>query len=408
MNKSLLLVIHPFAPLSGPRSLRWLHLTRVLSRLGWSINVLTINPSKNDALYDASLCEAVEDNVTVRRSYPGFFYRLSHRNKKNGGGFLKTTAEWLPFGLLEGMRIVRRRKPSLMVSSALPFVGHMIAYGLKKTTGIPWAADYGDPIGFNPMTSPLKRRAGTWMEGRMLKAADALIVNCEEMRKEFLKFYPFLRHVPSTVIEHGVDESFKDIPPEPFPGKFVLVHTGSFYIGHREPDNLFRALSILARDRTFAEEALLILAGDSKKKYARLARSMNIGDMVRFAGRLSFFRSVSFLKGASVLLYIGGKESYFHYQSKIFEYAAAGRPVLAVKQSGTDLGPRFVAEKRLGEVVPNEVSALCETIKYLYRLWKNSGLEEQYPQRENISYEWKDRGKDLERFLVERLLLEKP
>ena len=51
--KKILLVIYNFPPLGGPRSFRWLNLTKSLHRMGWEIDVLTTAPSPNDNFYDA-------------------------------------------------------------------------------------------------------------------------------------------------------------------------------------------------------------------------------------------------------------------------------------------------------------------------------------------------------------------
>ncbi|MBN1274313.1 MAG: glycosyltransferase [Candidatus Aminicenantes bacterium] len=404
LEKKLLLVIHPFAPLSGPRSLRWLNLTKILSLSGWNVDVLTIDPSKNDALHDDSLTYMVHKMVNVHRTYPGLLYTWSHRKIKAKNSFLKTTSEWLPFGLIQGMRIIRKQRPALIVSSALPFVGHMIGFILKKIYGIPWVADYGDSIGFNPITTRLKRGIGSIIEGRILRSADGLIVNFEEMRKEFLRTYPFLKQKPSKVIFHGVDESFKDVQPRKTPYTFVMVHTGSFYRGHREPDIFFQALSRLAEDPAFARESLFVVAGNIDAETKRVAQRLGINHLVRFTGYIPFTHSVALVKGASVLIYFGGKEGYFQFQSKIFEYAAAGRPILAVKQSETDMGPAYVERNELGEVVPNEKEALCEALEKLYGLWKNNKLDESYSRMDEDSLYWDNRGKNLDWFLSKKIL----
>lgn len=73
MNKRILLCLYFFPPLGGPRSLRWLNLVKVLSERGWTIDVLTVEPSLHDSFYDAGLLKELPPAIRVTRSFPGFY-----------------------------------------------------------------------------------------------------------------------------------------------------------------------------------------------------------------------------------------------------------------------------------------------------------------------------------------------
>ena len=223
LSRKILLCMHNFPPISGPRSFRWLNFVNILSAKGWKIDVLTVRPSPNDSYYDEALMKELSSEITIYRSYPGLYYSLQHISKRPIRGFSKATIEWLPFGLIRGFRILKERQYTLIISSALPFVGHLCAYFLKKKAGIPWIADYGDPLAFNPSTSRLKKAVGKHIEERILRDVDGIVVPFPEMKKSFIKFYPFLESKLFTAVRNGVNKKIKSIPPIDFPNKLVTI-----------------------------------------------------------------------------------------------------------------------------------------------------------------------------------------
>lgn len=398
-QKRILLCLYTFLPLSGPRSLRWLNLIKVLDQLGWIVDVLTVQPSVNDGFYDSSLLAELPVHIRVFRTYPGVLYSLIHMKNKPVQGFPKTTMEWLPFGLIRGRKILKEQNYSLIVSSALPFVGHCVAYFLKRKAQIPWVADYGDPLGFNPISSPVKRLFGSRVECCILKAVDGIIVPFEEMKKEFLDYYPFLKEENIRVIGHGIPEKFESIKPESFKKKFVVSFVGSFYKDAHEPYEFFQAFHALKNDRKMIDDIQVVIAGNVEQRYVEYARSLKIDTFTKFLGHVSYERAISILKGSSVILYIGGRRADYHFPSKILGCAASGRPIIAVKQSEKDLGSDFIEKNNIGRIVSNKKEEIERVVRELYHLWAMNKLDETFNHIDIEKYYWEKRGEEVEEFI---------
>lgn len=399
MNRRILLCLYFFPPLGGPRSLRWLNLVKALSERGWTIDVLTVRPSLHDSFYDASLLKELPPGIRVYRSFPGFYYSLLHSRKRRAFGFPKTTLEWLPFGIRKGGQLSRSRKYDILISSALPFVGHLVGYFLKRRMGIPWVVDYGDPLSFNPTTSSLKRLVGRYIERRILRRADGLIAAAEGMRKDFLAHFPFLKGISTRAIPSGIPGEIDHVQAADFGDRFVITYAGSFYKGTREPYQFFRALQALIRDKEVRSRLSVMIAGSVEPAYLEAARNLHIQDSVQFLGRIPFQEVLSILKGSSVILYIGSHWSYRHFQYKIFEYAASGRPIIAIRQADTDLGAAFIEEKNLGRVVSNDPENIARAIAELYDLWRQRSLDRSFAPLDKDMYTWGRRGKEVEDFI---------
>jgi glycosyltransferase involved in cell wall biosynthesis len=399
-SRRILLCLYSFPPIGGPRAIRWLHLGKLLFELGWPLDVLTVNPSPLDSFYDESLLKRVPPEIRIYRSYPGIYYTLIHLKSKPVRGFPKTTMEWFPFGLKKGLNLVKSRDYGVLISSGLPFVGHLVGYFLKRKSGIPWIMDYGDPFGFNPVTSITKRALGKPIEKHILKEADGLVVPCPEMGEDFLDNYPFLKSIPIRTVGNGISERFDLIPPSELKDKFVISYVGSFYKKDREPYSFFEALSLLRSKGQIPQNMSVVVAGNTEKEFIHYAQKLKIDDLVQFLGQIPYERAISILKGAPVTLYIGDRWSYHHIQYKILEIAASGRPIIAVRQSSADLGVEFVKDNNLGIIVSMDKEEIAQGIHQMYELWKRKALNTSFAHIRKDLISWDRKGKELEEFLL--------
>ena len=307
--KNILLISYNFPPLSGPRSLRWLQFVKYLSK-DFSIGILTIQPEEGCGNYDRSLICQIPKNVRVYRTYPGFIHRFSCCylplekikvvRKKSFKIILRKVIkniyknilppclmpnkiiEWLPWGLKKAKNLVRKKKYDLIISSAAPFVDHLIAYFIKKKTGIPWIADYGDPWAFNPfLPFPWRRHLiDCRLEAKLLKNMDNIIVTTKETVDGYVKHYPFLDCQKITIIPCGYNhKEFQQAKPNKGK-KFRIVYTGIFY-KDRSPDILLKSIKELNFDFE------LVIAGNISPEYIKIIGNLGIEKKVKLLGHQS-------------------------------------------------------------------------------------------------------------------------
>jgi glycosyltransferase involved in cell wall biosynthesis len=147
--------------------------------------------------------------------------------------------------------------------------------------------------------------------------------------------------------------------------RLTIVYTGRFYDGIRTPEPLLRALALIATRRPIACELHVAFVGTPVPSHRRLATTLGLGDVVEFAGRVSFAESARRAAHADVLLVIDAPsdESLF-LPSKLVDYLPLDKPILALTPSR---GASADLIRRLGYPVvpPDDVVAIASAIEVL-------------------------------------------
>jgi glycosyltransferase involved in cell wall biosynthesis len=430
MKGRILLCAYYFPPIGTPRSYRWKEFVKQLSSKGWAIDVLTIRTSQNHPNYDRELLENIPDEVMIFRTYSGIMHHLSSllmskamginkdatldsmRRKigrllfgffENGLRYLFIPDEavsWLPFALLKGYGLKKENSYDLIISSGFPFTCHILGFILKQfNRGVPWIADYGDPWVNNPLLPMPKWRSYTdeKIESKILKSANRLIVTTEKTKELYLNLYPFLGNEKIKVIPQGFSsEEFNEITPEPT-HKFRIVHTGNL-IKVNKPLILLDALKQLKQ--IWKDLELVIAANLVNDDYKRYIENNGLSDIVRFVGFVPHQRAISLQKGSSVLLLVGHRGG-IQVPGKIYEYIAAQRPILSIKNDEADLASKIVEKLNRGITVQNNPQMIKDSLIHFYNLWKNKNLDRNFNLEYVDDYSWDRLGNKLHETLLE-------
>jgi glycosyltransferase involved in cell wall biosynthesis len=430
MKGRILLCAYYFPPIGTPRSYRWKEFVKRLSAKGWDIDVLTIRTSRSHPNHDPELLENIPDQVRIFRTYPGIMHHLSSLLLSDANGVEKDAllnsirrkigrllfgffenglrylfipdeaATWLPFALLKGYGLKKENSYDFIISSGFPFTCHILGFIVKQfNRGVSWIADYGDPWVNNPLLPMPKWRSYTdeKIESKILKSANKLVVTTEETKEHYLSLYPFLRHEKIKVISQGSSpEEFNEITPEPT-HKFRIVHTGKFYKVN-EPLILLDALKQLKQ--IWKDLELVITANLVNYDYKRYIENNGLSEIVRFVGFVPHQQAISLQKGASVLLLVGHRGG-MQVPGKIYEYIAAQRPILSIKNGEDDLSAKLVEKLNRGIIVQNDIHAITESFKQLHNLWKNKDLERNFNLEYVDDYSWDRLGNKLHETILE-------
>jgi glycosyltransferase involved in cell wall biosynthesis len=123
---------------------------------------------------------------------------------------------WLPFSLKKTVQAIKENKISLIYSTSPFTTAHVIALLTKKICRIPWVADFRDPWRANPFRKIPYRSVDKWdqfLESCTMKQADHIICVTENMKKDFINRYPFVKEKIS-YIPNGYDpEEYEDLEP---------------------------------------------------------------------------------------------------------------------------------------------------------------------------------------------------
>lgn len=346
MVKRVLMIAYHFPPLTGSSGIqRTLTFTRYLPEYGWEPLVLTTHPrayplSSHDQL------TLVPQQLTVRRAFALDAARhLSFKGRYPG--FLAVPdrwSSWLAGAIPAGLQMIRHLHPDIIWSTYPIASAHAIAYCLHRLTGIPWIADFRDPmVEEHYPVRQLTRRTYGWIEAQALKyCAKAVLVTPGALRDYRTRFHS----VPASrfsLIENGYDESaFSALPPVCRPpgsrAPFVLLHSGIVYPHERDPIPFFDALAELQAAKRISPESfnVVLRAPGNEPLLQRLIDERRITDIVRLLPAIPYQEALREMCEADGLLLLQAANSNNQIPAKLYEYLRAQRPILALTDTAGD------------------------------------------------------------------------
>jgi glycosyltransferase involved in cell wall biosynthesis len=371
-DKRLLIVSTHFPPDARPGTHRVIRFAKYLAQLGWDIHVLTLRTDV--ALYkhlrDASLLNKIPSSVKVhstnalRLCWPFTGFNSYLVPDKEAG--------WIPFACIKGLKIIREHDITVLYSTAPPWSTHVTCWWLKKKTGVKWVADIRDPWTRRPWM-PAEDRSGVRysllkkIEGTVVNSADRVILNTSHLHKDFCAYYRNVDREKFLTIPNGIDvDDFLGLDgAKSSTDRFVVTHGGSLY-RKRDPRPFLQALSELVRDKAIAESDILVRflgSVDAKFDTHGWVREHKLESMVRIEPPVAHDQYLKALSSSDLLLLIQ-PDTDLQVPSKLFEYMAVGKPVLALAHSGAT--SEAVEEYGHGMVVePYDVNAIKNAITKL-------------------------------------------
>lgn len=261
-------------------------------------------------------------------------------------GWILTT---LPLILLERFR----GRIDVIFATAPPWSGLITAALAGRILGIPVCLDYRDPWTFNPYWTAKHRRVSQVLERWTLRTGKATIVNTVAMEREFLRQYPQLRGRLFTVYNGYEEETRLEMEQlsrkrgTPNRSEFVVSHVGVLY-RDRMPQQLARTLAAVSASWEGRRRIVFKFVGPVmdptvlQREFAEVGQS----HALRFTGEVAVHTAREEEANADVLLllYPG---SLLQVPAKVFEYAFAGNPILAVADEGSETA-ELVLRHRLG------------------------------------------------------------
>ena len=343
--KSVLMVAFHYPPCAGTSGVhRTLSFSRHLPRHGWRPIVLTAHPRAYELKSEGRLGQIPHDMV-VRRAFAldtGRHLSLRGRYLR----FLARPDRWISWWLgavPAGLRLLRADRPALIWSTYPLATTHLVALTLHRLTGIPWVADFRDPMtdaDYPP--DPDQRRLFRWIERQVVRRAARVVFTTESARRMHLDRYPSLDPDRCVVIPNGYEEDdFRDVAPAPSarpPGALHLLHAGIIYPEERDPLPLLRALARLNAEGVLTGQALQVDLRDpgSVEQYRTIIQDLGLGGVVRLLPNIAHREALLECAAASALLLLQGPVANAQIPAKTYEYLRLRKPILALTPEGGD------------------------------------------------------------------------
>lgn len=346
-NKNILYVAYHFPPILGSSGVhRTLAFTRYLQEQGWQTRVLTSSLTAYDHWEEEQL-KFIPEKVKVIRA----FARNTAKHFSFKGKYISWMAlpdnwqSWIIGGLISGLKQIYLQRPDIIVSTYPIASAHIIAYLLHKVTGIPWIADFRDPMAQADYPSEIrKKRVFEWIEKKTVKHCKHVILTAPGAIKFYKKKFPQVEPDFWQLIPNGFDQTFFDsvevAPATEKSSKITLLHSGVIYPWERDPSALFLAIAELKQKGLLLEDnfQLLLRATGHDQLYQEKLAALQITDVVKLKPPIPYKSALKEMLEVDGLLLLQADNCDYQIPAKAYEYIRAQKPILALTSESGDTG----------------------------------------------------------------------
>ncbi len=352
MVRRVLLIAYHFPPLQGSSGIqRTLRFAQYLPKLGWEPIILTANPISYQLTRPTQLPKEF-DNISIYRSFALDTARHLSLLKRYPR-MLAVPDRWISWWLgafPQGLYLIKKFKPDVIWSTFPIATAHLIGYTLSRISGIPWAADFRDPM-VQPdyPTDPIIYRAYQWIEEKTIRNCASAIFTTANTRKDYISRFSNVSESRFKVIENGYDEQlFSEVTVEhqvKQNKQLTLVHSGIIYSSERDPTYFFEALSDLLKEKYISSDNLKIIlrATYNDNFLQQLINRFNIGSIVTLAPPISYKEAIAEMLSADGLIILQASNCNNQIPAKLYEYLRAQKPILALTDPEGDTGLKLIS-----------------------------------------------------------------
>lgn len=340
------MIAYHFPPLAGSSGIqRTLRFAQHLPSFGWQPLILSAHPRAYERTSDDLMAD-VPEGMVVRRA----FALDTARHLAIGGRYIGALARpdrWMTWrfdAVRQGLEMVRRYRPQVLWSTYPIATAHVIGAELARRTGLPWVADFRDPMaqeGYpaDPATWQQYRR----IEARALAQCRAATFTTPGAAAEYQRRYPADAHKVQ-VIENGYDEeSFAALDtatraPPLVDGAVTLLHSGIVYPSERDPTQLMAALRQLHDAGVITPQRLRVRfrAAVAEDLLRELANRFDVTEYLDICPPIPYRDALSEMLRADALLVMQASNCNAQIPAKLYEYLRAGRPILCLSDPAGD------------------------------------------------------------------------
>ncbi len=416
MARQVLLIAFHFPPLKGSSGLeRTLGFCRDLPRMGWRPIVLSAKPRAYEAVSDERLGDIPQQAIVERA-----FALDAARHFAIGSRYPRWAAlpdrwvSWLLGAVPAGWRLIRKHRPDVVWSTYPVATAHMAACALSRLTGVPWVADFRDPMvehvartGITYPTDARMRASRLRVEAMVARHAAAIVFCTRGAADIFAERYPQVPTQRIHVIPNGFDEGAfpAEFAPAPVAAQRLrLLHSGVLYPGpDRDPTPFLQAVrALLDSEPRWRERLTVVLrASGHDDLYRPLIERLQLAPWVELAPPRPYREALEEMMAASGLLVFQGYTSNPAIPAKLYEYFRARRPLLALVDAEGDTAGLLRAEG-VGTLVPIEDAAGIQAGLSRFLGEIESGTSRVMSDERVLSFERGARAADLAQ-LLERI-----
>lgn len=339
---------------------RPLSLARYGVEAGWNVTVISGSVREKGTAAGLALLEELPEQVRVCRTptdnLPVPSYKLFPRIN---GGFVHG------LNLVEtAMRELAKSPPSVFVATGPPFHSFMAAWYLSKYFGAKLVLDYRDEWTECPFSFVDRGNVDRWWERRCLNSADAVFFTTQAQLEHNL-----------VCLRAGDPKRFRVVPNGWEPADFVKSQGNSApvsgdklvlsFVGalgdHTPPGPFLTQMErLLARREDLRFRVRLQFVGKRSSQSEGQLAEFRFPDNLDVRGLVEKKEANRLMSEASALMLFYGDKFKRYIPGKMYDYLAAGRPLVVVGTNGEV--PRILKEIGGGHLVPEGDDGALEKV----------------------------------------------
>lgn len=397
-QKRIVIVTYNWPPRNAIGTHRPFSWAKYWSLQGARVTVLTAQKQPFDAPLDLEESELPDVDVIEVPYNISPVLNSSFTRTKIGRNILRTAKRWI---LRHGMELVDPRagwrqaaKPILqriangndvVVSTFGPETAHLIASDMKVVNpSICWVADYRD-LWSQQHTGHLPTRQREKLRKLELATVGTHADLITTVSADLCIKLQSLINKPVIEITNGFDFDVNELRerydrPLQNPSRpFRIVHTGTIYPGHRDPKPLLDALFTLqSTGKINNNEITIDFYGSRLDSLEKFKKSPIYSPFIRIMGHVPRQVSLKAQEDADLLLLLesSAPEAKGVLTGKIFEYIAAGKPILCIGSHPSYEIGQLLHRTRTGTVITTSNSS--QIAKTILQTIIGEGLYEDY------------------------------
>lgn len=378
--RNVLMIAYHFPPAAiGSGHLRTLALARYLPRFGWEPTVLSAHPRAYSQRDDRLIAD-VPESVAVTRAFA--LDTRKHFGFRGSYPLLLAQpdrwASWWPGAVTAGLWLIRRDRPRVLWSSYPIATAHLIAYTLHRLTGVPWVADFRDPVNNVEVgDSTMTARTRQWIERRAITYATRSVFTTSGAMEDYAGRYPRCEE-SLEVIPNGYDErdfeALRDAQTAETVNRaetITLVHSGALYTEGRNPRAFLAAIASLRGKGEKNVESLRVIlrASEQEAVWRAIVSEMGLDHIVSLQPPVPYHEALLEMAHADGLLLFQGSRYNRQIPAKVYEYLRVARPILALTDPAGDTGA-LLASEGINSIAPLDDASAIEVAlrEFLARL----------------------------------------
>jgi len=374
-------------PPGNPEAFVNANLVLAVLECGWKVDVLTMalathwypqDPNAWPGLAECSV-SVVQRNKTAASQFLVAVQTLFKFGHLVAGG------RWALPAVETARQLMVGKHYDCIISRAMPDMAHLSGLITAQMTGLPWIANWNDPIPSEKFPPPYAGGKGKhaplgfWKSRfyhEVANRADWHTFPSERLRRYITDYLPKGTYEKSSVIPHialdkGVQSSNK--------GRgFTLMHAGSL-LPPRSPDVFLEGVKLFRERNETLRDFSVVFIVDRPDDVRNAAQSHGVEALVRIESSRPYMEMPAVLATADVLVIVEAQvEEGIFLPSKFVDFVRTGRPILAISPSVGTLAD-ILKEQGGGIAVDGRrAEAVADALQCMYECWLNGTLDEQF------------------------------